>query len=255
MNSYSRKADRDGHHLCGEISMLSRFGSWIVVATMVAGLSGCEWLRPSAPTMMVEVDVPRQDSSVYSPTESVNHMITDLLAILGKETLRQPSQFEERRRQIEQVIRRRVNYEHMAQRSLGASWGKLNAPQREEFLRLFVELIRDRIANKIDQYSDERVIYLLERREGRFAEVRTQFAGPKADTEVDFRLEKRSDHWLVYDVVIDGSSIVMNYRTQFTRIIRDVSYQGLVEKMGQQVLTVKVFEKAAPAIALSQGTR
>lgn len=255
MNSYSRKPDRDGHHLCGETSMLPRFGTWIVVATMVAGVEGCAWLLPSAPTMMVEVDVSRQDSAVYSPTESVNHTITDLLAILGKETLRQPSRFEERRRQIEQVIRRRVNYEHMAQRSLGASWGKLNAPQREEFVRLFVELIRDRIANKIDQYSDERVVYLLERREGRFAEVKTQFAGPKADTAVDFRLEKRSGHWLVYDVVIDESSIVMNYRTQFTRIIRDASYQGLVEKMGQKALTVKVFEKAAPAVALSQGTR
>jgi hypothetical protein len=67
---------------------------------------------------------------------------------------------------------------------------------------------------------------------------------------VDFRLENHSSDWLVYDVVIDGASTVRNYRTQFGRIIRSNAYAGLVEKMKQKALTVKWFEKTAPATAL-----
>ena len=186
----------------------------------------------------------------YSPTESVKNTITDVLSILGNEALRQPGRFEERRQQIEQVVRHRVNFGQMAQRSLGAPWTTLNDTERQEFVSLFVKLIRDTVANKIDLYYDEQVFYLFERREGSFAEVRTNLIGPKVDTLLDFRLENHSGDWLVYDVVIDGASIVWNYRTQFSRIIRDNSYAGLVDKMKQRALTVKWFEKTAPAIAL-----
>ena len=122
--------------------------------------------------------------------------------------------------------------------------------ERQEFVTLFLELVRDTVANKIDQYYDEQVFYLVEQREGSFAEVRTNLIGPKGDTSFDFRLENLSGDWLVYDVVIDGTSIVRNYRAQFGRIIRDNAYAGLVEKMKQRALTVKRFEKTAPAMAL-----
>ena len=74
--------------------------------------------------------------------------------------------------------------------------------------------------------------------------------GPKIDTALDFRLENQFVEWLVYNVIIDSFIIVRNYRTQFSRIIRDNTYAGLVEKMKQRVHTVKWFEKTAPAIAL-----
>jgi phospholipid transport system substrate-binding protein len=106
------------------------------------------------------------------------------------------------------------------------------------------------VANKIDQYYDEQVFYLVEQRKGSCAEVRTNLIGPKVDTSLDFRLENHSGDWLVYDVAIDGISTVGNYRTQFGRIIRDNAYAGLVEKMKQRALSMKWFEKTTPAIAL-----
>ncbi len=205
----------------------------------------------SPPVIIATVDdVTRVGLSEYSPTESVKNTITDVLSILGNEALREPGRSEERRQQIEQVIRQRVNVLQMAQRSLGSPWTRLNDAERLEFVSLFVELIRDTVANKIDQYYDEQVFYLVEQREGSFAQVRTNLTGPKVDTSVDFRLENQSGEWLVYDVVIDGASIVRNYRTQFSRIIRDSAYAGLTEKMKQRAHTVKWFEKTAPAIAL-----
>jgi phospholipid transport system substrate-binding protein len=247
--------------------MQSHLASWIVVLGMATAVTGCASLESSGGTRMVDTSnhqwLKRQPAIIvivdggtrvapldYSPTESVKNTINDLLFILGNEALKQPGRFEERRQQIEQVIRHHVNFEQMAQRSLGAPWTRLNDTERQEFVSLFVELIRDTVANKIDQYYDEQVFYLVEQRAGSFAEVRTNLIGPKVDTSLDFRLENHSGDWLVYDVVIDGASIVRNYRIQFGRIIRDNAYAGLVEKMKQKALTVKWFEKTAPAIAL-----
>ena len=247
--------------------MRSHLASWIIVIGMATAVTGCASMKSSSGTTMFDTSDhhwlknPTADIAIvdgaplvvptkYSPTESVENTITEVLAILGSETLRQPEQVEERRYQIEQVIRHRVNFGQMAQRALGAPWIKLNDTERQEFVSLFVELIRDTVANKIDQYYDEQILYLVERREGNFAEVRTNLIGPKVDTTLDFRLENQSGEWLVYDVVIDGTSSVRNYRTQFARIIRDDAYAGLVKKMKQRAHTVKWHEKTAPAIAL-----
>jgi phospholipid transport system substrate-binding protein len=71
------------------------------------------------------------------------------------------------------------------------------------------------------------------------------------NTSLDFRLGSQSGQWLIYDVVIDGTSMVSSYKAQFARIIRDHSYAGLTEKMKQRNLLIKVFERTAPAVSLS----
>jgi phospholipid transport system substrate-binding protein len=237
--------------------MQSQLVSGIVVLGMAIAAIGCASIKSSGEPMMVDqsnqhrlIISPAILATEYSPTESVKNTITDVLSILGNEALKQPGRSQERRQQIEQVIRNRVNFEQMAQRSLGAPWMGLSDRERQEFVRLFVELIRDRVANKIDQYYDEQILYLIEQREGSFAQVKTNLIGPKVDTALDFRLESQSGKWLVYDVVIDGTSIVWNYRAQFSQIIHDHTYAGLVERMKQRVHTVKGFEKTVPAIAL-----
>jgi phospholipid transport system substrate-binding protein len=247
--------------------MRSRFVLWIAVLGTAAAVTGCVSMKShggtstidqlkSLPAIIVTGDgVSLVEPSEDSPTESVKNTISDVLSILRNEALRQPGRFAERRQQIEQVIRQRVNFWQMAQRALGSPWTRLNDREQREFVSLFVELMRDTVANKIDQYYDDQVFYLDEQREGSFAQVRTNLIGPKIDTSLDFRLENRSGEWLVYEVVIDGACIVKNYRTQFGRIIRDSAYAGLVEKMKQRALTVKWFEKTAPAVALLPADR
>lgn len=93
------------------------------------------------------------------PTESVRGTVTELLYIL--KGLKGPSHSEERRWEIEQVIRRRVNYEDMARRSLGAPWVELSDSARHEYVGLFVQLLRDALANRMVEYSGEHIIYSL----------------------------------------------------------------------------------------------
>ncbi len=178
-----------------------------------------------------------------SATEAVKSTITDLIQVLDDDTLKQPELAEERRHEIEEIIKHRVDYEEMAKRALGAPWPTLSRRDQHEFVDLFVQLLRDTFAGRITEHSDEQFVYVGEHQDDTYAEVKTQLKGRKIDTPVNFRLIQRADEWRVYDVVIDGASIVSNYRSQFTSIIRDVSYVGLVKKMKQRAMAVKVFEK------------
>lgn len=177
-----------------------------------------------------------------TPTESVKGTVAEVVRILDSAELKQPGRAAERRQQIEQVMRDRVSYEEMAKRALGVPWTDLTESERQEFVGLFVQLLRDSFAGRIDEYTGEQVLYLSEQREEKFAEVKTRLAGRKMDTLLDFRLANRLGNWLVYDVVIDGASIVGNYHAQFTSIIRDLTYAGLVKRMKEKTLLVKAFE-------------
>ncbi len=186
-----------------------------------------------------------QQATEQRATEAVKSTITDLIHVLDDDTLKQPEQAEERRHEIEEIIRQRVDYGEMAKRALGAPWSTLSERDQQEFVSLFVQLLRDTFAGRITEHHDEEVAYLGEHREDGFAEVHTQLKGRKIDTMIDFRLINHGTDWRVYDVVIDGASIVSNYRSQFTSIIRQVSYVGLVNKMKQKAVAVKVFEKTS----------
>ncbi|HKC92479.1 MAG TPA: ABC transporter substrate-binding protein [Nitrospira sp.] len=180
-----------------------------------------------------------------TPTESVHDTINKLALVLNNQELKLPGRTEERRWEIEQVIRDRVNYKEMAGHALGLPWEALSDKGRQQFADLFVQLLRVRFGDSITELSDAQVEYLDERRVGSLAEVRTKLIGHKVDIPLDFRLMRQSSDWVVYDVLADGVSIVNNYHAQIAKIIRDFSYEGLLEKMREKVSVLKLFEKMA----------
>ncbi len=180
--------------------------------------------------------------SEQGPTEAVKGTVSELLSILKE--LKDPTRSEARRWEIEQVIRHHVHYEDMAKRSLGASWWQLSDVARREYVGLFVQLLRDALANRMVEYSGERISYLSEQRERTFAQVKTRLVGNKVDTFIDFRLVSQDGRWLVYDAVMDGGSLVASYHAQFASIIRDASCAQLMERIKEKTLVVKLFEKS-----------
>ncbi|MDF0677439.1 MAG: ABC transporter substrate-binding protein [Nitrospira sp.] len=210
----------------GFISSRTGFGLiWVVIACLVALLIG----TPTA-------------SAEQTATESVKSTINEVIHILNSEELNRLGRSGERRQKIEQIIRQRINYEDMAKRALGWSWIELTDTERQEFVALFVQVLRDTFACRIHNYADEQMLYLSEQREENFAEVRAKLSSPKTETLLDFRLTDVSGHWYAYDVIIDGAGLVSNYHAQFASIIRDHSYAGLVNKMKEKALVVKAFE-------------
>lgn len=103
--------------------------------------------------------------------------------------------------------------------------------QKTEFVDLFMRLLTNSYADKIEGYSGEQVHYLNERKEEDYAEVRTKIASGKTEIPLDYRLLNKSGDWRIYDVVIDGVSLVKNYRSQFDKIIRTSGYDDLVKQL------------------------
>jgi len=167
-------------------------------------------------------------------TEAIKRSIDTLIQVLSDEALKKPDRVAERHRQMEKIISERFSYEDMAKRALGAQWAKLDEQQRTEFVDLFRQLLTNSYADRIEGYSGEQVHYLNERKEADYAEVRTRVSSGKADIPLDYRLLNKSGDWRIYDVVVDGISLVKNYRSQFEKIIRTSGYDDLVKKLREK---------------------
>jgi phospholipid transport system substrate-binding protein len=166
-----------------------------------------------------------------APTDSMKVTIDEVLRIVRDKELKEPSKAAERRQQLERVVGARFDYHEMSKRALGAPWNTLSDQEKQEFVTLFRTLLTNSYADKIESYSGEGVQYLNERVEKDYAEVRTKVLSGKTEIPLDYRLINRADDWRVYDVVVDGVSLVNNYRGQFTKILRATSYADLVDQL------------------------
>lgn len=166
-----------------------------------------------------------------SAKEHVMATVDQIMQILSDQQFKAPEQAQERRRLVTQSVNRLLDYEEMGKRTLGAQWKKLTVGEQEEFVLLFQQFLSNLYESQFEAYSDEQVKYLGERRKGEFAEVRTVLVSKKTKVPLDFRLFRKSGQWRVYDMVVDGVSLVKNFRSQFSRIIRASSFQGLLAKL------------------------
>ena len=171
-----------------------------------------------------------------APTEVVKDVIEKTLDILNNPAYQGPAQKETRHRLVKPIVDRRFDYREMAKRSLGPTWNNLNNSQRDEFVRLFAELLEASYSDKIDHYTKHvKVNYTGESLEDSYAEVRTVVVRPNDRIPLTYRLHNESGGWKVYDVVIEGVSLVSNYRSQFSRVISESSYAELVKRLRSKV--------------------
>ncbi len=172
-------------------------------------------------------------------TEAMKSTIDEVLKIIQDKELKQPGRAEERRQRLEQVVGNRFDYPEMSRRALGAPWNTLSDKEKQEFVALFQTLLTNSYSDKVETYSGEGVQYLNERMEKDFAEVRTKVLTGKTEIPLDYRLLNKGVEWRVYDVVVDGVSLVSNYRGQFTKILRSSTYADLVDQLRKKSDKIK----------------
>ncbi len=170
------------------------------------------------------------------PKEVAKQVIDKALDILNNPAYAGPAKKQQRLAMVKEIVDRHFDYREMAKRSLGATWNSLNSGQQDEFVRLFAELLEASYADKIDRYARRvRIDYPGESLDGNYAEVRTLVIRPNDKIPLTYRLLNESGNWMVYDVVIEGVSLVNNYRSQFSRIVRESSYAELVKRLRSKV--------------------
>jgi len=166
------------------------------------------------------------------PVTLIKQTINEVLDILKDEELKKPDKGANRRAELRRVIGERFDFEEMAKRSLALHWKKRTPEERQEFIPLFSDLLERSYVNKIENYTDEQILYTDETIDNDYATVKTKIITKRnVEIPIEYRLLKNNNRWGVYDVIIEGVSLVNNYRNQFNRIIRKDSYEELVKRM------------------------
>ena len=165
-------------------------------------------------------------------TDQLKGAIDRVIKTLEDPALKGETKMADRRQAIRKVANDIFDWSEIARRSLARHWQPLSEAQRTEFVGLFSELLERSYISKIELYGGEKILYTNERLDGDYGTVATKII-TKNGTEVpvDYKMFRRGDRWLVYDVNIEGVSLVSNYRTQFNKIIQTASYGDLVTKL------------------------
>ena len=164
--------------------------------------------------------------------EQLKGAIDRVVTTLDSPALKGEGKAAERRSAVRKIANEIFDFGEIARRSLGRYWQPLSEAQRTEFVGLFSDLLERSYISKIELYGGEKIIYNGERVDGDLATVSTKIITKNAtEIPVDYRLFRRGDRWLVYDVNIEGISLVSNYRTQFNKIIQTSGYNTLVDRM------------------------
>jgi len=166
------------------------------------------------------------------PTDQVKGATDQVLKIILDPALKRPDKTSARRQQLRSVVDQVFDWQETGKRALARHWQPLKPEQRQEFSSLFADLVERSYVGKIELYSGEKIIYAGDTIEGDQATVKTKLI-TKSQTQIpiDYRMQKEGDRWRVYDVLIEGVSLVGNYRTQFNKIIQSSSYDELIKKM------------------------
>ena len=198
-----------------------------------------KWLLSGLAGLLLFGGLAVQAAAAGVATEAMKHTIDQVLTTIQDKELKQPGKAEERRHRLEQIVGDRFDYQEMSRRSLGAPWNTLPDKDKQEFVALFQTLLTNSYADKIESYSGEGVKYISERTENDYAEVRTKVLNGKLEIPLDYRLLNKGGDWRVYDVVVDGVSLVNNYRGQFSKILRSSNYADLVDQLRKKSEKIK----------------
>ena len=139
------------------------------------------------------------------------------------------------RKLLREVIDARFSYEQMGMRSLAQDWNDRTPEEKKQFVDLFGKLLENSYASKIETYRDEKINYVEEVIKDGYAMVKTEIVRKSDTIPVDYKLININGQWLIYDFIIEGVSIIRNYRSQFSKIIQKESYGGLVKKLSAKI--------------------
>ena len=164
-------------------------------------------------------------------TESVRTSVDAIIGILKDAGLDKPA----KRDKIRGVIAERFDFRAMSQRTLATNWKKASKEEQQQFTELFAALIQDTYISRVEAYTNEEVKYPGEKVTDDRAVVDTLIVTSSKEIPVTYRLYLKGDRWLVYDVNIEGVSLISNYRNSYQEIVKREGFTGLLAKMEEKV--------------------
>jgi len=167
------------------------------------------------------------------PLDVVRSSVSRVLA-----TVRSPAAISgsgDQRAEIRRMVHEMFDFNEMARRALGQHWKGLLPQEQEEFVRLFTDVLTQSFVTIVERYSGENLAFLGEDVTEAYARVQSRTIPiQRAGISIEYRLFERGSRWAVYDIVLEGVSLVSNYRSQFNSIIQTSSSAQLLQRMRTQ---------------------
>jgi phospholipid transport system substrate-binding protein len=173
-------------------------------------------------------------STAGEPTDVVRQITDQVLKILEDPQFQAPNRQAERQERLHKIAEQVFDWQEMARRALAVHWRERTPQEQQEFVRLFRDLVEGTYINRLESSIQEKreIQYVGEQVDGSRAVVKTNVVTRRnQQVPIEYRLQKADGRWLIYDVLVEGISLVNNYRSQFNRIITSSSYNDLVQKM------------------------
>jgi phospholipid transport system substrate-binding protein len=168
------------------------------------------------------------------PTDQLKETIDKVIALVNNPDLKES----ERQRLIRQAADNRFYWTAIARSAMGIYWHNLTPDQKREFTGLFTDLIERVYMGRIESYSGEKIIYLGDDTDDGYGAVKMVIVTHKGtEIPINYRVVKEKGQWLIYDVQIEGVSMVNNYRKQISYIMNNSNYGELVKKLKEKLLT------------------
>lgn len=191
---------------------MNRYGRIVVAAALVLGIATSSWAG--------------------APTDQLRTYTDQILKVLENQSLSLP----EKREAVRKLANEAFDTMETAQRVLGQHWQQRTPAEREDFAKLFANLLEQTYISRIDEFGGEKLTYVSEQITGDKAVVRARILTTKGtEVPVESRLTLKGERWLTYDILIENLSLISNYRSQFDRIIKSSGYSELVKRLQARV--------------------
>jgi len=147
---------------------------------------------------------------------------------------------------IRHVVKGRFDYRAMARRSLGKPWKKLDAAQQAHFTDVFRELLERSYGNRLAEYRNQKVSFNEPRynKKGNKAKILSTVSDGTKETPVEYSLHQTETGWQVYDIRIEGASLVRTFHQDFQTILKDGGYEHLLNRLEEKLVKLRAKDEA-----------
>ncbi|WP_236610037.1 MlaC/ttg2D family ABC transporter substrate-binding protein [Desulfotignum phosphitoxidans] len=167
-----------------------------------------------------------------SPRTQLEAGIDAILAVLKDDAFKGEANTARRREALRKKIYERFDLEKMSQFSLGRHWRGRTDEERQTFVELFSRLLEETYVGKIESYTDEQVEFVKEQVRDDKAQIDTNIITDSIEIPIDYRMYRtEAGQWMVYDIVVEGVSLVANYRSQFARMLESDSFESMIQEL------------------------
>jgi phospholipid transport system substrate-binding protein len=170
------------------------------------------------------------------PLDTVKGYADKVLDVLRDPALKAESAKKTKKEKLRAISEKMFDFTELSRRTLANNWKKLSPEQQKEFVELYTSLLEDTYAKKILAYSDEKITFTKEvPLSEKTVEVQSTVLRKSEEIPIYYRVILRDGAWRVYDVVVEGVSLINNYRSQFKEILANKPPESLLEALRKKV--------------------